>query len=153
VLPVAAFFALGLILLLHHEMWQDEWQAWLIARDSPSLAALFRNLRYEGHPGLWHLGLFLVSRLTPSPRGMQVLHLLVATGAVYLFLNYAPFTRLEKLLFIFGYFPLYEYCAISRNYGLGVLGLFAFCALYCAPPPRRYLLLAFTLLLLCQTSV
>ena len=152
-LPVAAFCALGLILLLHHEMWQDEWQAWLIARDSPSLAALFRNLRYEGHPGLWHLGLFLVSRLTPSPSGMQVLHLLVATGAVYLFLTYAPFTRLEKLLFIFGYFPLYEYCAISRNYGLGILGLFAFCALYCAPPPRRYLLLALTLLLMCQTNV
>jgi hypothetical protein len=134
-------------------MWQDEWQAWLIARESPSLPDLFRNLRYEGHPGLWHLGLFLTSRITPSPLGMQLLHLLVATGSVYVFLRYSPFTRLEKLLFIFGYFAFYEYAVISRNYALGVLGLFSFCAIFCLPPPRNYLVLAAVLFLLCQTSV
>lgn len=150
---VLAFFSLGLILLLRHEMWQDEWQAWLMATASPSLPDLFRNLRYEGHPGLWHLGLFLISRITPSPRGMQLLHLLVATCSVYVFLKYSPFTWPEKILFIFGYFSFYEYAVISRNYGLGVLGLFSFCALFCGPPPRSYLLLAVILFLLCQTSV
>ncbi|MBI4794559.1 MAG: hypothetical protein HY790_01735, partial [Deltaproteobacteria bacterium] len=138
---VLGFFFLGLVLLLRHEMWQDEWQAWLIARESLSIPDLFRNLRYEGHPGLWHLVLFLVSRVTPNPLGMQILHLLVATGAVYVFLKYSPFTRLQKILFILGYFPFYEYTVISRNYGLGVLGLFGFCALFCRPGPRSYLLL------------
>jgi hypothetical protein len=151
-LLVLAFFSLGLMLLLRHEMWQDEWQAWLIAMESPSLPDLFRNLRYEGHPGLWHLGLFLVSRITSSPLAMQLLHLLVATGAVYVFLKYSPFTRIEKILFIFGYFPLYEYAVISRNYAPGVLGLFSFCAFFCMPP-RNFLLLAVILFLLCQTSV
>jgi hypothetical protein len=151
--PVLAFFSLGLILLLRHEMWQDEWQAWLIATASPSLPDLFLNLRYEGHPGLWHFGLFLISRVTHSPLGMQLLHLLVATCSVYVFLKYSPFTWPEKILFIFGYFSFYEYAAISRNYGLGVLGLFSFCAIFCVPPPRNYLLLAVILFLLCQTSV
>lgn len=152
-LLVLAFCLLGLILLLRHEMWQDEWQAWLITAESPSLPDLFRNLRYEGHPGLWYFGLFLISRITHSPLGMQVLHLLLATCSVYVFLKYSPFNWLQKILFIFGYFPFYEYAALSRNYALGILGLFAFCALFCMPPPRNYLLLALTLFLLCQTSV
>jgi hypothetical protein len=47
------FFLLSLNTILHHEMWRDELQAWLIARDSDSIAQLFfQNLRYEGHPGL-----------------------------------------------------------------------------------------------------
>jgi len=150
---VLGFFFLGLLLLLRHEMWQDEWQAWLIVRESHSLPDLFRNLRYEGHPGLWHLGLFLVSRVTLNPLGMQLLHLLVATSTVYIFLKYSPFTRLQKLLFILGYFPFYEYAVISRNYFLGVLGLFGYCALFCRPGPRNYLLLGVILFLLCQTSV
>ena len=114
-LAVLVFFFLGLVLLLRHEMWQDEWQAWLLAKESLSLPELFRNLRYEGHPGLWHLGLYLVSRVTPDPLGMQLLHLLVATASVYVFLRYSPFTRLQKILFILGYFPFYEYAVISRN--------------------------------------
>ena len=95
-LLVLAYFSLGLILLWRHEMWQDEWQAWLIARESPSLGALFQNLRYEGHPGLWYCGLFLVSRITSSPLGMQVLHLIIATCSVFVFLKYSPFTRTHK---------------------------------------------------------
>jgi hypothetical protein len=153
VAAVLGFFFLGLILLLRHEMWQDEWQAWLIARESLSLSELFRNLRYEGHPGLWHLGLYLVSRVTPNPLGMQLLHLLVATASVYVFLRYSPFTRLQRILFILGYFPFYEYSVISRNYGLGVLGLFLYCAVFCRTQPRNYLLLGLVLFFLCQTNV
>lgn len=150
---VLGFFCLGLILLVRHEIWQDEWQAWLIARESASLPELFRNLRYEGHPGLWHLGLYLVSRVTFDPLGMQLLHLLVATASVYLFLKYSPFSRRQKILFILGYFPFYEYLVISRNYGLGVLGLFAFLAFFCRTQPRNYPLLGVILFFLCQTSV
>lgn len=149
---VLGYCALVLILLLRHEMWQDEWQAWLIARDSPSLPELLRNLRYEGHPGLWHLGLFPITRVTHNPLAMQLLHLLVAASAVYVFLRYAPFTRLQKILFVLGYFPFYEYAVISRNYALGVLGLFGYCALFCRPG-RNYFLLGVILFFLCQTSV
>jgi hypothetical protein len=136
-LLTAAFFLLGLLVLLRHEMWQDEWQAWLLARESSSLADLFQNIRYEGHPCLWYLALFVISRFTTDPLGMQLLHLMIATGTVYIFLKYSPFTRLQKILFIFGYFPFYEYCAISRNYGLGVLSLFSFCAVFASGEPRR----------------
>ena len=78
---------------------------------------------------------------------MQIFHLIIAIGFVSLFLFYAPFTKLQKTLFCFGYFTLYEYTIISRNYGLGLLLLFAFCILY-PYRDRSYLPLAIILFLL-----
>lgn len=150
---VTAFFALGLLQILNHALWQDEWQAWLLARDSGSLVELFRNLRYEGHPALWYLPLFGLSRFTAHPLAMQLLHLALATAAVYIFLRWSPFTRLQKILFIFGYFPFFEYAVISRNYALGVLLIFTYCAVFPRTFPKQLLVLAGLLFLLCQTSV
>ncbi len=147
------FFALGLLLIWRHELWQDEWQAWLLARDSASMADLFKNLRYEGHPGLWHLGLYGLSRLTRDPLAMQLLHLWLATGTVVIFLKFAPFTSLAKTLFVFGYFPFFEYAAISRNYAAGLFLIFAFCAIFPSTFRRKFLVLCGLLCLLAQTSV
>src|SRR5262249_36777081 len=105
-----------------------ELQAWLIARDSTSLMDVFRNSRYEGHPALWYVLLFLLTRMTQSATIMQATHLLIACSLVYVFVAYAPFNRLPKFLFAFGYFPLYEYSVLSRNYSIGVLLLFLACA-------------------------
>ena len=65
-----------------HEPWRDEWQAWLLARDSPSLKALLYNMRYEGHPPTWHVVLFALSRVTRSVVALQALQLVLATAAV-----------------------------------------------------------------------
>jgi hypothetical protein len=51
---------------------------------------------------------------------MQGLHLLIATTTVYLFVRFAPFSLLQRLLFSFGYFPFYEYSVICRSYGLSL---------------------------------
>lgn len=137
--------------LLHHEIWRDEMQAWLLARDSADVVALFRNLKYEGHPGLWHLLLMPVTRLTNSPVGMQMLHLTIATATIFIVAKYAPFSMLQKSLFAFGYFPLYEYGVKSRNYALGLLCVVVTCVLL----RRRWrhpLWLALVLVLMSHTS-
>ena len=152
-LLVAAFFVLGLLLILRHALWQDEWQAWLLVLDSRSLAELFQKLKYEGHPGLWYLPLYVLSRFTAQPLAMQLLHLTLATATVFVFLRFAPFTRLQKILFIFGYFPFFEYAVISRSYAAGVLLLFTYCAVFPRTFRRKYLVLAGLLFLLCQTSI
>lgn len=149
---VAAFLLLGLVNVLAHEMWRDELQAWLIAKESGSLAALLRNLRYDGHPPLWYLLLYAVSRFTADPFAMQLLHLSIAAASVYVFARHSPFTRLQKVLFCFGYFPLYEYAAISRNYAPGILCVFAFCALFRPGLSKNYLPPAFILAALAQCS-
>ena len=148
----AIFLFVGTITALHHEMWRDEIQAWLLARDSTSLLDLYRNLKYEGHPGLWHTCLLILSRFTQSPSIMQMFHLLIAATTVYLFGRYSPFTRLQKFLFAFGYFSLYEYSIVCRNYALGVLLICLFCVLF-QQRYSRFLWVGAVLFLLGHTSV
>ena len=103
-LLLAAFFVLGLLLVLRHALWQDEWQAWLLVRGSRSLAELFQNLRYEGHPAFWYLPLYGLSRFTAQPLAMQLLHLtlaiaggslLAALAAGVVLLRYPELRRLD----------------------------------------------------------
>ncbi|RKU37994.1 hypothetical protein C6495_00990, partial [Candidatus Poribacteria bacterium] len=146
------FLILGGFTAFNHEMWRDEIQAWLLARDSASFFELFAHLKYEGHPGLWHLCLMPLSRITASPVIMQVFHLLIAGVTVYLFVRYAPFNWLQKFLFCFGYFVLYEYAVIARNYALGLLLLILFCVLF-RERYKRPLWIGGILFLLAHTSV
>lgn len=148
----AAFFCVAAIGIAHHEMWRDEWQAWMLARDSGSIMDLLANLRHEGHPPTWHLILFLLSRFTRSPVAMQAVHLAIATTSIYLVSRFAPLPWLHKVLLAFGYFLFYEYAVIARQYALGAVALFAFCALF--PHRHRHPVPLFlALLALLSTSV
>jgi hypothetical protein len=148
----AAFLVVGGFVMAHHELWRDEVQAWLLARDSSSALDLLSRQKYEGHPALWQLLLMPLTRAFGTPIAMQVLNLLIATATVYLFMRWSPFTRFQKVLWSFGYFPFYEYAIISRSYGLSLLLLTVFCCLY----PRRqshFVLIALALFFLCHTHV
>jgi hypothetical protein len=146
-----AFAALGLVGILKHEMWRDELQAWLIARDSISIRDLLANLRYESHPPLWYFLLYFITRFTVQPVFMQMAHLAIAILSAGIFLRFASFPRWQKLLFIFGYFPFYEYAVKSRNYALGICFIFIFCALFPARA-RKYLLLFVLVFLVAQSN-
>lgn len=125
---------------------------WMMARDHATLGSLIQTLRFEYmHPWLWGILLFGLSRLTRDPLAMQLLHILIATGAVLLLVQYSPFTRLQKTLLAFGYFLVFEYSLISRNYGLGVLLIFLFCVLF-STRKRSYLPLATLLAVLTNVN-
>ncbi len=146
------FMVISMWLIQNHEMWRDELQTWLLARDSPSIIELFANLKYEAHPGLWHILLYPISRLFKSPEIMQFIHVLIATFSVYFLVTYSPFTKSQKSLIPFGYFFIYEYSQISRNYALGILIAFIICTLY---PFRnkQQISIAICIFLLCHTSI
>lgn len=124
------YFTLSLIGILHHELFIDEAHHWLLARDSDSLVELYRNTRIEGHPLVWSLILYGISRFTADAFWMQFLHILISAATVFLFLRKAPFAWIFKILFIFGYFMIFEYNLISRNYILGVFFLFLACSFF-----------------------
>jgi hypothetical protein len=137
--------------IAHHAMWRDEMQPWLFARDSSSILDLFKNMRYETHPRLWYMILWVVSRVWTNPGAMQVTHLLVIASAVALFVRYCPLPFHLKIPTVFGYYFVYEWGAMSRNYALGVLFCFAACVLF----PKRdkgYWPLAVTLFLATQAN-
>jgi hypothetical protein len=114
------FFILSLIGIFRHEIWLDEAQHFLIARDSRNLAELFSICRFEGHPILWDILLFIITRFSSNPFWMQIIHILISCITVY-FLLKSKLNLVEKILIIFGYYIFYEYNIISRNYGMSAL--------------------------------
>lgn len=126
----AIYFVVSLVGILHHELWLDEAHHYLLARDSNSFIELIQNTRYEGHPILWNTLLYGITRFSLNPFWMQFLHILISTSVVFLFVRKAPFNWVFKTLFIFGYFMIFEYNVISRNYILGVLFLFLACSIF-----------------------
>ncbi len=146
------YTALTIIGLFNHELWRDEYQAWMIADESSSFAALLHNYRQEGHPILWHFLLWIASGIYSNPVSMQVIHLVFAGTAIYLFNRYAPFNNILKIFFTFGYFPFFEYALISRSYILGILFATLFCLLY-KEVKKNMLWIGITLLLLANTSI
>ncbi|MBF0319855.1 MAG: hypothetical protein HQL01_08660 [Nitrospirae bacterium] len=125
----------------------------MMARDASTLGELFHNIRYQGHPSLWFLTLYVLSAITPNPVIMQIFHLALATAVAFIALKYAPFTRIQKVLFIFGYYPFYEYCVISRNYAYGLLFLLIFLSLFRPGiKDKKYINLSIVLFFLCQSN-
>src|SRR2546430_2986570 len=148
----AIYFGVVLVGILNHEMWRDEFEPWLIARDAKSFSQLFTNWRYEGHPMSWYLLLYAVTRVSTNPVLMQILHLAVATASIYLFNRYSNFSILQRTLFSFGYYSVYEYSVISRGcYALSFLLVLLFCVLY-KNRPKSILWLFVVLFLLANTS-
>lgn len=121
----------------HHEPWRDELQAWTLARDNDTLASLMQSRRYDGHPPLWHLLLFFVSRVFSAPLAMQLFHLVFCSSTALLIGRYAPVRRWEKAALAAGFFLGYEYAVIARAYSIGVLALTGFAVLH-TRDPRAY---------------
>src|SRR4051812_5914996 len=95
------FLLLTVTGIFHHEIWLDEAHHWLLAKDSNSPGELFYNARYEGHPALWNMLLFILSRFTGNPLAMQLLNVLIATAGVFLFCRFAPFKMWMKAGVVF----------------------------------------------------
>ena len=144
---IALFAALATLLASFHEPWHDELQAWRIAIDSRNLVDLAQNLRYEGHPMLFYLLLRAVGMLSRSWTAAVAFHLVIACATAFIVLRFAPFSRLQRVLVIGGYFFLYEYTVLVRSYGLGALFALGACAAWCAPRRRTHVAVLLILLL------
>ena len=146
------FTLISFWLVRNHEMWRDEIQAWLLARDSSNIVSLSENLKYEGSPGLWHYILFPLTRIFTTPYSMQVLNILFSTCTILILFNWSPFNKIQKLLLTFSYFLFYEYSIIARSYGLSALLIFTFCALF-RNRQKNTIKIAIILFLLSHTSL
>lgn len=131
-----AFALVALFSAFHHEPWRDEIQAWLIATEATSFIQLFENCRYEGHPMLWHTLLYGISHFTNDIFAMQILSVVLAGTTVFLFCYVSPFAWYQKVLFSFGFYPLFQYGILSRSYGLVMLCVVLFAALVSRNPRR-----------------
>lgn len=112
--------------LIDHAFWRDEAQAWLISRASASPLELRQNLRFEGHPPLWHLVLWPIARSSEDPELMKVLTFSIgcAFGVVVALGRAVP--PLLRPALLAGFLPIFGYGVLSRPYLLGLLLMFAY---------------------------
>ncbi len=130
---LAAYSALILLLVLNHEYWFDEAQAWNIARDN-DISGIFGMIKYEGHPPLWHLILKPWTMLPPAALGLVSWVISTLTAAVILFA--IPIKEYLKAALLLSNGMLYVNTVISRVYVLIMLILALIAAIY--PKRKRF---------------
>lgn len=121
------YLVLSLFAILHHEIWFDELHSWNIARNSMTIGDVIANSRYEGHPPVWYVVLWSISRYTTDIGWIQVAQWLIITSAVFVLIFFSTFPLLTRILIPFGYFFLFEYAILSRNYAIALLPAFCIC--------------------------
>ena len=112
----AIYILISLIGVSSHVLWRDEMQGWLVALGSSNIFDLWANNAPSGHPIVYPLLTFISSFIYDKPLSLQLMQWSLAAICVFIFLSRAPFSKFQKLLFAFGYFPFWEYCLISRHY-------------------------------------
>lgn len=151
VLPLLLYLAVNVVLILHHESWRDEAQAWQIARQS-GIAELFEQLGYEGHPCLWYLILMPFAKLGYPFSGLGFLSLFFMGTAAGLLLWKAPFSPAVKVIAVFSSSFLYYYPVVARNYCL-IPPILAWLAILYSKRRERPVWYGIALALLTQTHV
>ena len=155
IVPAAIFVAwMATVLWLasRHQMWRDEVRALSLAIDPPTLADMFAAIHGEGHPALWYLILRSGHALTGSVLVLPVAALLASAAGMAFLLARAPFEPLVKLLIAGSCFAIVEYPVVARNYGISLLPMFAFAALYDARRTRG-VALGLILFVLANTNI
>lgn len=129
IFATAAFIAISVFGNLYHEFWRDEAFTWLIINASSSALDLINKLAFVGHPKSWYLLIYFISRLYNNYVILIACNIFFMAAAIFIFCAHAPFTKIQKILFSLGFFPLYQYGLISRQYTLFIFLIFAYCAL------------------------
>ena len=130
-----------LALLLFHENWRDEAQAWLIARDC-NILEFFNVIKHEGHLILWYIVLLPFAKLGFPFVTINIISWLITCISAWLILDKAPFKFYKRVLLIFTFPFLYLYPVVARCYCLIPLAIILMAIFYKErkEKPIRYLL-------------
>ncbi|MGN0376386.1 MAG: hypothetical protein ACI4ED_02005 [Suilimivivens sp.] len=125
----AGYLIFNGILLAGHELWRDEANVWLIARELSPLQ-LFREIRYQGHPCLWYLLIMPFAKAGFPFKTLSVLSYLVMAAAAGIFTYHASFHPVTKFICLFSPIFSYYYPVVARNYCLIALLMMLLALLY-----------------------
>lgn len=117
ILLFAGYLIFNGIMLAGHELWRDEANVWLFARDASPLQ-LLQEIKYQGHPCLWYFIVMPFAKLRFPFQTICVLSFLVMAVAAGLFVYKAPFHPVTKGICLFSPIFSYYYSVVARNYCL-----------------------------------
>lgn len=121
-----------LIVVLHHEVWADEAQVWMIVKDL-GVIELFKHLVNEGHPSFFYLIIMPFAKLLHGAKAIMAMQIACWSAmvvSVFLLLQYSPFSRFTKFAIITSAGFLYFFPVIARSYSILPLLVFALAILY-----------------------
>ena len=117
IIIMTIYTIIGFKILLSHESWRDEAQAWLIGRDL-SFIEMLKQMYYEGHPCLWSMILAPFAKLGFPYFTMNIISYTIMWITAILILKKAPFPKIIRIILIFSIPFMYNYSVIARNYCL-----------------------------------
>ena len=139
------------LLILNHAFWRDEVRALSFALAGEDVFEMLKGMRGDGHPAVWYLLLRGAFTLFSTPAVLPLVSFAVAFAAVLLLAWRSPFGWLVVAALMLGRIGLYEYSVMARNYGISMLFMFSFAALY-QEHRHRGIALGLILLLLANTN-
>lgn len=139
------------ILLARHEMWRDEANVWLMARELSPIA-LLKEIKYQGHPCLWYLLLMPFAKAGLPFKTISFVSYSIMAVTAGLFLYKAPFYKPIKAVMLFSPVFTYYYAVIARNYCLTAL-LLILLAVYYPKRNNKCVLYGLLLGLLVQSDI
>lgn len=139
------------VLLGKHELWRDEANVWLMARELSPIE-LLKEIKYQGHPCLWYLLLMPFAKAGLPFRTISFVSYFIMALAAGLFLYRAPFGKVVKAAILFSPAFTYYYAVIARNYCLIAL-LLMLLAIYYPKRNDKCFLFGLLLGLLVQSDV
>ena len=140
-----------LIGVYHHEFWRDEVHLLTVALEPTSILGMFSAIKDTGHPVVWPTLLRLFHTIFGSSFALPTVSISVAFAGVFFFYYLSPFPNWQKMLFVFGLYPIYQYSVVARNYGLAMPLIFLFAHFYKTRQDNP-LVLATLLFVLANTS-
>ena len=140
-----------LVIVLHHEIWADEAQVWMIAKNV-SFSGLFKHLVNEGHPSFFYLIMMPFAKAGLSAVFMQIVCWISMCFSVFLLLQYSPFNRFAKFAIITSAGFLYFFPVIARSYSIIPFLVFALAILHPKAKEKPFLY-AFLLVILANTHI
>lgn len=124
-----SFSLIAIYIAFNHEPWYDEYLVWYMDKRM-DLRELFKAMTHEGHFMLWHSLVYPFVKAGASFWCLQLVSCFLIISAGWLLMMKSPFDFLSRLLILFSYPFLYEFCAISRCYSLIPIILFCIAWLY-----------------------
>ncbi len=125
----AAFATTTFFLLLHHEIWRDEAQGYLLVRDL-SIPELLRHLPCESQFALWYLLIWPFGALGPPAFAINIFHWLLSCTTCLIFLWNAPFRLLARAAIVFSLPFFFEYTIVARSYAIAIFLLVVILSLW-----------------------
>ena len=111
------YLLVTLIVIFFHEIWEDEAQAWLTARDCSPIELIDR-MKFEGHFLPWYIIIMPFAKLGLPFKTINVISWVISGISAWLILKYLPCRIGKRAVFIFTLPMVYLYPVIARCYCL-----------------------------------